>query len=84
MDHSRELAKIAEEAFAMLEEGIARKKVRQPLIPQAPPQKPMDCFEAAKAYGGMLLVDFRSKNFLAAPPPTPRRPPLPLARFNQV
>ncbi|KAK3415464.1 hypothetical protein EUGRSUZ_H01093 [Eucalyptus grandis] len=82
MAHSRELAKIAEEAFAMLEEGIAKKKARQPLIPQAPPQKPMDCFEAAKAYGGMLMVDFHGRNFLAATPPLPRRSPLPLARFN--
>ncbi|KAI6694672.1 hypothetical protein NL676_022382 [Syzygium grande] len=73
MAHSRELAKIAEEAFTMLEEGLAKKTVRQPLIPQAPPQKPMDSFEAAKAFGGILMVDFRGKKF--APPP-PRFPKL--------
>ncbi|KAK3415463.1 hypothetical protein EUGRSUZ_H01090 [Eucalyptus grandis] len=80
MAHSRELAKIAEEAFAMLEEGVAKEMVRQPLIPQASPQKPMDCFEAARAYGGMLKVDFRRKKFPPPPPPPLRFPKL--ARFD--
>ncbi|KAL3725352.1 hypothetical protein ACJRO7_030377 [Eucalyptus globulus] len=64
----------------MLEEGVAKKMARQPLIPQALPHMPMDCFEAAKAYGGMLMVDFHGKNFSS--PPLPRRSPLPLDRFN--
>ncbi|KAI6694673.1 hypothetical protein NL676_022383 [Syzygium grande] len=76
MAQPRELAKIAEEAWAMCEESVAKKKVRQPLIPQAPPQKPMDCYEAAKAFGGMLMVDFHGKKFMPPPPPPP--PPLPL------
>ncbi|KAF8036821.1 hypothetical protein BT93_C2516 [Corymbia citriodora subsp. variegata] len=69
MAHSRELAKIAEEAFTMLEEGLAKKMVRQPLIPQAPPQKPMDSSEAARAFGGMLMVDFRGKKISPPSPP---------------
>ncbi|KAL3725350.1 hypothetical protein ACJRO7_030375 [Eucalyptus globulus] len=80
MAHARKLAQIEQDAFAMLEEGVAKKMARQPLIPQAPPHKPMDCFEAAKAYGGLLIVDFHGKNF--SPTPPPRRSPLPLDRFD--
>ncbi|KAL3725348.1 hypothetical protein ACJRO7_030373 [Eucalyptus globulus] len=73
MAHSRELVKIAEEAFTMLEEGLAKKMVRQTLTPQAPPQKPVNSIEAARAFGGMLTVDFRSKK---TSPPPPRFPKL--------
>ncbi|GFZ04572.1 hypothetical protein Acr_17g0001440 [Actinidia rufa] len=66
-----ELVKIGFEGFGLLEEAMRLKKRTPPnqtqLRHQAPPEKDtMDCFQAAKKFGGIVIVNIPAN--MKAPP----------------
>ncbi|KAJ0051571.1 hypothetical protein Pint_00940 [Pistacia integerrima] len=79
MEPSADLAKVGRESFALLEECVGRKTrpVNQNHVPQHQfqyaatqgynPSVEIDCNEAAKMYGGVVITDYRAKKPLNIP-----------------